>query len=136
MEIFAEFNWIEVVKYVLFALVGGLVVYCKGSPKLQDKAKEAESWLDKLRGYAAEYIARAEAEYQGTKRGGEKFNWVVDRLYSILPAAVKPFIGKETIADIVQGVFDSITAYATIQMDRWVDAATGRDDDAAADNAV
>ena len=126
-------------------MLGAAVVYYKSSPKLQDKVKEAENWIDRLRGYAAEYIARAEAEYQGTKRGGEKFEWVVNRLYSILPAAVRPFISRDTVADIVQGVFDSISAYATIQMDKWVNDTLSDDDkelfgkeenDAATDNAV
>lgn len=118
---FADFNWIEFIKYILFALLGAAAVYYKNNPKLQGKVKEAENWREKLRGYAAEYIAKAEAAYQGTKRGGEKFEWVVTALYGLLPDAVTPFISRETVGDIVQGVFDSIESYAKRQADKLAD---------------
>jgi len=119
---FADFNWIEVIKYLLFALLGAAAAYYKSRPQLQTRAKEAEGWLERLRGMAAEYIARAEGAYQGTKRGGEKFEWVVGSLYALLPEPVRPFISRETVGDIVQGVFDSVEAYAARQLDRMTGA--------------
>jgi len=123
----AEFNWLNIIGYVLFALFGGLVVYYKGNPKMQDKTDEAVAWLDKIRGFAVDFIARAEDEFKGTQRGGEKFDWVVNSLYNMLPDAIKPFISKSTIEGVVQAAFDSIQAYAKLQLDRIVDEAIKTD---------
>ena len=121
-------NWFEIVKSVLYILAGGLIVYYKTSPKLKSESDKALEWLERLRGAAVEYIDRAELEFEGTKRGGEKFEWVVDKLYSLLPAAVKPFVSRSTVAEIVQGTFDLVQDYAKQQLDRLVDKVTETDD--------
>jgi len=122
MEFFANLDWVEILKYLLFVILGGAAAYYKVSPKLQTKAKEAANWLEKLRGLAAEYIDRAEDAYKGTKRGEEKFEWVVMALYGLLPEAVRPFIKREAVGDIVQWVFDSVESYARKQADKLLDA--------------
>ena len=121
MDFFSDFNWIQILGYILFMLLGAAVTYYKNRPKLIEKTEEAITWIERLRGMAADYIARAEAAYQGTKRGGEKFEWVVTALYGLLPDAVTPFISRETVEDIVQGVFDSVESYAKRQLDKFVD---------------
>ena len=94
---------------------------------MQSGAKEVENWVEYLRGAAVEFIARAEREFEGTKRGGEKFAWVVNGLYNLLPDTLKPFIGKDLIESIVQSVFDSVEGYAKLQLDRLVDKVTEPD---------
>lgn len=120
-------NWFEIVKSVLFIIAGGLIVYYKTNPKLKTESDKALEWIERLRGAAVEYIDRAELEFEGTKRGGEKFEWVVDKLYSLLPAAVKPFISREIVKDIVQSTFDLVQSYAKQQLDRLVDKVTETD---------
>ena len=96
-------------------------LFSQASPKLQSKTAEAAVWLDRLRGLAAEYIDRAEALYRGAKRGGEKFEWVVGQLHALLPEAIRPFLSRDTIGDLVQGVFDSVESYAIRQLERAAD---------------
>lgn len=122
-----EFNWIEIIKAIALILFGGAIVYFKNSPKLQGKAKEVETWVEHLRGAAVEFIAQAEQEFVGTKRGGEKFIWVVNALHNLLPDALRPFISKDLIADIVQSTFDLVEGYAKVQLDRVVDKVTESD---------
>lgn len=50
---------------------------------------------DKLRDSSIKYIAEAEELYKdSTKAGKEKFSWVVDALYDLIPAPLKMFITK------------------------------------------
>ena len=117
----------EILTGIIFFIVGAAATYYKTSPKLKDKTDEALTWLERLRSAAVEYIDRAEQEFKGVKRGGEKFKWVVDNLHSILPEAIKPFISKSTIEDIVQNTFDIVEGYAKQQLDKLVDKATETD---------
>lgn len=122
-------NWLEILKAVALVILGGAVVYFKSNPKLQSKAKEVEEWVEHLRGAAVEFIARAEREFVGTKRGGEKFIWVVNGLYNMLPDTLKPFIGKDLIGSIVQSTFDVVESYAKVQLDRLVDKVVESDNE-------
>ena len=73
---------------------------------------------DKLRGSSIKYIAEAEELYKdSTKAGGQKFSWVVDALYDLIPAPLKIIVSKKCIEKIVQSSFDSIEAYAKMQLD-------------------
>ena len=53
-----------------------------------------------------------------TKAGGVKFEWVVGRLYNLLPLAIRPFVPRSLIEQIVQTTFDAIEGYAKMQLDR------------------
>ena len=53
-----------------------------------------------------------------TKAGGFKFDWVVGQLYDLLPLAVRPFVPRSLIEQIVQTTFDAIEGYARMQLDR------------------
>jgi len=77
---------------------------------------------EKLRNNAVKYITEAEELYKDTtKSGGVKFTWVVDTLYNLVPAPFKIIITKPLIEKIVQSTFESIEAYAKMQLDKTVD---------------
>ena len=74
----AEINWIDIIGYIFAVVLGALSVYFKRSAVAQKKAAEVAGWLVSVRASAEEYIVRAENEFKGTQRGGEKFEWVVN----------------------------------------------------------
>ena len=73
---------------IAFCLLGYVASYIKTKSSLLQKAED--------------YINKAEDEYKdATKAGGEKFNYVVETLYGFVPAPLKVFITKETVANLV-----------------------------------
>lgn len=77
----------------------------------------------KFRGFIAQLIADAEVKYAyAEKAGKQKMNWVIEQLYSIIPAPIKLLFSEERLRAFVQEVFESISEYAKIQCDRAVDA--------------
>lgn len=99
---------LEIVKYALLVLFGGLAIYYNTNAKLNKKVDE--------------YIDKAEVKYNdATKAGGEKFEWVVTKLYGFVPAIMKPFITRDMVGAIVQGAFDSIESYGKQQLDKLSD---------------
>ena len=98
----------EIVMTVLAVIFGGLSLYISGKKNV----------IDSVTGF----IDEAEEIYKdSTQNGGEKFEWVVDQIYNIIPVALKPFITKETISTVVQKVFDIMESYAKKQLDKVVD---------------
>ena len=120
-----EFNWTEIIAYILTVVLGALSVYFKRSAAAQNKAAEIENWLSVIKSSAEKYIVRAEREFVGTQRGGEKFEWVINYLFSLLPEWVKPYISPNMIADIVQSTFDAMAEYASMQLDKTLSAKEG-----------
>lgn len=112
-----EFNWTEIVSYILTIALGALSLYFKHSAAAQSRVAEVENWISTIKSGAEQYILKAEKEFEGTQRGGEKFEWVVNYLFSLLPNQVQMFITKEMIAEIVQATFDCMADYATTQLD-------------------
>ncbi|HPX00536.1 MAG TPA: hypothetical protein PKY98_07280 [Sedimentibacter sp.] len=77
---------------------------------------------DKLRDRSIKYIVEAEELYKdSTKAGGEKFSWVVDALYELIPSPLKIIVTRKCIERIVQSSFDAIEDYARMQLDIAVD---------------
>lgn len=77
---------------------------------------------ERLRNSSLKYIVEAEELYKDyTKAGGEKFSWVVETLYNLLPAPLKIIVPKTCIEKIVQSSFDAIEAYAKMQLDMAVE---------------
>lgn len=100
----------EVLVPILTIIFGGLSAYFRQH--------------DKLTNSVAKYIYEAEEMYKDTtKAGGEKFSWVVDSLYELVPVPFKVFITKTCIEKIVQSTFDQIEMYAATQLDKAVDKA-------------
>ena len=107
---------------VVAIAVGGLSLYLKTSAKAQAKAKEVQETMALIMGEAVVYIRKAEEDYKdSTKKGGEKFEEVVDKLYSLVPDALKPIITEDRIKDIVQSTFDEVENYVKLQLDNTVD---------------
>lgn len=50
--------------------------------------------------------------------GAEKFNEAVDTIYSLIPAAVRPFITKDLVGVLVQSAFDKMEEYARKQLEK------------------
>lgn len=109
---------IEFLKYVAIILCGGLSLYLRYSPIAKTKAKEVTEVIADITAKAVVFIKEAEEEYKDVSHaGGRKFNDVVNRLYSLVPAGLQMIITKEMIADIVQSTFDQIEAYVKLQLD-------------------
>jgi len=99
---------LEILKLAALILFGGFALYFKSKAVL----------IEKVTGY----ITQAEIKYkEATKAGGQKFEWVIDRLYVYVPAWLRPLITREVISQIVQYVFDGVQAYAKLQLDRLTD---------------
>lgn len=70
-----------------------------------------------LREFIAQLIADAEKKYaEMEKAGAVKMAWVIEQLYSYVPAPLKPLFPKEKLEELVQFVFNQIAAYADIQV--------------------
>ena len=96
---------VRCVIYLCALVLGGLALWYQGNAKIS--------------GRAAALIEQAEELYGDlTKAGGFKFDWVVGRLYDLLPLAVRPFVPRSLIEQIVQTTFDAIEGYARMQLDR------------------
>jgi hypothetical protein len=77
---------------------------------------------ERLRNSSIKYITEAEEMYKDvTKAGGQKFAWVVDTLYNLVPAPLKILVTKKCIEKIVQNTFDGIEAYAQTQLDKAIE---------------
>lgn len=107
---------------VIAITIGGLSLYLKTSAKAQAKAKEVQDTMVLIMSEVVVYIRKAEEDYKDTtKKGGEKFEEVVDKLYSLVPDALKPIITEDRIKDIVQSTFDEVENYVKLQLDETVD---------------
>lgn len=101
---------INIVLAVLALTVGFAATYYKGNSKL----------IKAVTGY----IAQAEATYTSAKSGGAKMQYVVGKLYALLPAIIRPFMPESVIQTICQAIFDKVDAYAKLQLDKVVDKVT------------
>lgn len=52
------------------------------------------------------------------KIGEEKMKEAVETVYSVIPTVAKPFISKQIIETIVQGIFDKVEEYARKQVSK------------------
>lgn len=106
---------LEILKYIAMVVFGGLAMYFKYSQKVQSIVKD-------ITAKAVVFIKEAEEEYKDVSHaGGRKFNDVVNRLYSLVPAGLQMIITKEMVADIVQSTFDQIEAYVKLQLDTAIE---------------
>lgn len=102
MDFLANVDWFNIIASVGYIVLGGVVAYYKSSATLQSKA--------------AEVIKTAEYEFKGIQVGGQRFNWAVDYLYSIIPKPLKIFISRPMIENIVQTTFDNMAEFAKEQI--------------------
>lgn len=96
---------IDIISIVLYVIIGGIALYYKSNTKLNKRVNDL--------------IDRAELLYaDSTNAGGQKFSWVVDKLYGLIPAPVRLIIPKAIVETIVQNTFDSMENYAKKQLDK------------------
>ena len=73
---------LTIIRIVIYLVIGAAALYFQYNTKLNQKATE--------------YINKAEELFKdSTMAGGTKFNWVVDKLYDILPAPMRLVFTKE-----------------------------------------
>lgn len=107
---------------VVAIAIGGLSLYLKTSAKAQVKAKEIQETMAMIMGEVVVYIRKAEEDYKDTTNaGGQKFNEVVNKLWSLVPISLRPIITRQMIKDIVQSTFDEVENYVKLQLDDAVD---------------
>ena len=92
-------EFMRIVIYICTLLFGGLALWYQGNAKVS--------------GRVAALIQRAEVLYSDwTKAGGVKFEWVVGRLYDLLPLAVRPFVPRShrcnQCADLLHLLFQCV----------------------------
>ncbi len=110
---------LNVVQLVAYIVLGGLAIWFKTSEKAQKKAKEIQETLAELGAQAIILIKQAEEDYRDvTNAGGDKFNQVVEQLYSLVPNGLNKIIDREMISDLVQSTFDEIEEYVKLQLDK------------------
>ena len=103
----------EILKYVFMALFGAIALYFKSSAALKQ--------------LAGEFVAEAENEYKGiSKAGGEKFEWVVNKIYEVMPTGLKMFISKSAVETAVQRAWEMAEQYATVAADKFVQEAVAK----------
>lgn len=101
---------IAIIRILIYIVLGGLALYFKTNTTLKS--------------FVNDYIAEAEEMYKDvTKAGGQKHEYVVTKLYELIPTYMKPFFPKELVSAIVQNAFDAIEAYAKQGLDKAVTSA-------------
>lgn len=102
---------IDILQIAAFLVLGGLALYFKQNEKLKE--------------HATKLIAEAEFEYKDTaKAGGQKHEYVVNNLYSMVPSPLKIIFTKDMVATIVDNAFLWVESYAKEQLDRVVEKIT------------
>lgn len=104
MEIAVIMNVLEILLYIV---LGGLALWFKTNSKINNAVNGL--------------IAKAEEEFAGFKQGNEKFQAVVNWLYELVPAFLKPFFPKKFVEALIQNAFEQSAAYAKQQLDKVVD---------------
>lgn len=91
-----------------------------------------------IRNSSIKYITEAEEMYKDvTKAGGQKFAWVVDTLYNLVPQPLRVLVTRKCIEKIVQSTFDSIEEYAKTQLDKAIEKYTLKlSDDTESENDI
>lgn len=115
----------HILSTVLMIVAGFFFTYWKRSEKAQLISQEivdkAVALAKELAVKASDLIAAAEDAYQGTGRGQEKFNFVVDAIMALIPDELEIFFPRSVIEVLVQSVFDGMVEFATSQIDKVLD---------------
>ena len=99
---------LELIVPLLTVIFGALSAYLRTNEKIKESS--------------IKYITEAEEMYKDvSKAGGQKFNWVVDTLFNMVPSPLRIIFTKPCIEKIVQSTFNGIEAYAKTQIDKAID---------------
>lgn len=110
---------LEILNFVLYLICGFAVAYFQKSATAQATVARIAELTSIIKTQALDYINVAEQKYsETTKAGHQKFNYVVDRIYSQVPENFKPIFTETRIADIVQAIFDEAERFAMEQLDK------------------
>jgi hypothetical protein len=102
-------RFLELIIPLLTVIFGALSAYLRTNEKIMNSS--------------IKYITEAEEMYKDvSKAGGQKFTWVVDTLYNMVPRPLRVVITKKCVEKMVQGTFNGIEAYAKTQIDKAVDS--------------
>ncbi|QNU67278.1 hypothetical protein EHE19_001660 [Ruminiclostridium herbifermentans] len=66
---------------------------------------------EKLRKLAYKFILQAEKEITGTKKGQERFEFVIKELYLLMPKWLQIFITEETLKEKLQEWYNDVKDY-------------------------
>jgi hypothetical protein len=66
---------------------------------------------EQLRVTAYRLILQAEKVFTGTKRGQERFEFVLDRLYSLIPGWLQFFVDRKTLREKLQEWYNHVKDY-------------------------
>lgn len=73
----------------------------------------------KLSGKVTELIGSAEKAYEGQRRAGaKKQEYVVERLYALVPLPLRPIFTRNLLGALASGVFANIEQYANLQVNK------------------
>lgn len=91
----------NIITTILMVVLGFVSIYLKSKQSLTEKA--------------GALINEAEDVY---KHGDERFDFVVNSLYTLIPAPMNIILNKEIIGMIVQSTFDTMKDFTIKQMDK------------------
>lgn len=95
----------DILQIVLYVVLGGFALWYRTNAKLNEKVNT--------------FINEAESAYKDTvKAGGMKHEYVVDRLYRLIPAPLKVLFSYDMVSQIVDKAFEGIEDYAKQQLDK------------------
>lgn len=98
----------QIITTVITLVLGGLGLYFKYNKDLNANVMN--------------FIDEAEELYQDfTKAGGQKFEWVVTRLYGLIPAFLRKVFTRQMLTELIQRTFDAAQSYAKKQLDKATD---------------
>lgn len=70
----------------------------------------------KLKDNTVQFIGRAEEKFADQENaGGAKHDYVVNKLYSQVPAVFRPFVSKERLSGLVNGTFESVNRFSELR---------------------
>ena len=96
---------IEILKWLALFTLGAASIYYQTNTKISS--------------YAAKLIDEAEHTYKdATRSGGEKFEWVVNSLYAMVPTVLRPLVSRQMLESLVQSTFDAMEHYALLQINQ------------------
>ena len=113
-------NKLDLIFMMIAAVLGGINYYLKTR--------------NNVTGKASELIVKAEQVYLTVNKSGIlKKEYVVNQLYTYIPAIFQKIITKDVLSTIVQNLFDSMETYTKLGIDKTAASAEQKTDDSSQD---
>ena len=94
---FIKANWVSI---IIVAVTAGYALYLAFT----------KQWA-RLRASAYKLILEAEKVIRGTKRGQDRLEYVLDRLYCLMPTWLQFFVSEESLREKLQEWFEHLKDY-------------------------